>query len=377
MLPSVLLIDDPRLAAVHDVLLDLGAKLTIRRTPPQIERALEYAVFVTTAHTALTIGPLFEDTAHWLRPTWVAFHCQDFLPFRERLRKIDVDFLVHPNVDPEVLRLLMLRALYSGTEKRGSLRMPVGSKVTLELGQSAFPATLLEIVEGGCRLSCAQPVAQGADVTVVLPSTLGGGESIRLNGCVLREEPALEFEAQRRIAVRFEAPSSRTASSLESLCEGRAIGTAVTRLGDEENDAATLIVDQLEEIELPAKERRIQPRAAFNEELVGSIDDATQILFARDLSLEGVRVEARGDLRLGDRIAVAVAGSGCAEPLLIPSVVTRSDGDAGFVLHFDSLNASQRQRLERLIAALPPVEWLGDKAGNANELVLLRALVRP
>ncbi len=204
MLPSVLLIDDPRLAAVHDVLLDLGAELTIRRTPPQIERALEYAVFVTTAHTALTIGPLFEDTAHWLRPTWVAFHGQDFLPFRERLRNIDVDFLVHPNVDPEVLRLLMLRALYSGTEKRGSLRMPVGSEVTLELEQSAFAATLLEIGQGGCRLSCAQRVAQGADVTVVLPSTLGSGESIRLNGLVLREEPALEFEAQR-IAVQFEA----------------------------------------------------------------------------------------------------------------------------------------------------------------------------
>ena len=164
------------------------------------------------------------------------------------------------------------------------------------------------------------------------------------------------FEAQRRIAVRCEAPSSRTDSSLVSLCEGRAIGTAVTRLGDEENDDATLIVDQLDEIELPAKERRIQPRAALNEERVGSIDDARQFLFARDLSLEGVRVEARGDLRLGDRIAVAVAGSGCEEPLLIPSVVTRSDGDGGFVLRFDPLYSSPRQRLERLIAALPPLE---------------------
>ena len=119
--PSVLLIDDPRLDGVHDVLQDLGADVTIRRTPPLTERALGFTTFVSTAHRALEIGNLFEGTARWLRPTWVAFHNQDFLPLRERLRRIDVDFLVHPEVEPEVLRMLLLRALYSGTEKRGSL----------------------------------------------------------------------------------------------------------------------------------------------------------------------------------------------------------------------------------------------------------------
>jgi hypothetical protein len=378
--PSVLLIDDSRLAGVHDVLLDLGAEVTIRRTPPLAERALGYSMFVSTAHTALDIGPMFEGTAHWLRPTWVAFHSQDFLPLRERLRKIDVDFLVHPNIDPEVLRLLLLRALYSGTEKRGSLRVPVGSRVTVESGDtavSAFSATLLEIGPGGCRLSSEAAVAQGAAVVVGLPSALGDGEPVWLAGHVVREDPPMDFETQRTMAVRFEASASLTVSSLEALREGRAVGTAVTRLGDEESDAAPLIVEQLGEIQLPKKERRVLPRAAFVEQLVGFVSDATQVLFARDLSLEGVRVEPRGDLRAGDRIGVAIAGSGSQDPLLIQSIVTRSHASEDFVLRFDSLNAAQRQRLERMIASLPPVEWLGDEIGEANELVLLRAVIRP
>ena len=47
------------------------------------------------------------------------------------------------------------------------------------------------------------------------------------------------------------------------------------------------------------------------------------------------------------------------------------------VLRFHSLTDAQSSALERMIAALPPVEWLSDDLGSPDELVLLRAVVDP
>ena len=374
--PSVLLIDDPRLGGVQDVLEEIGAHVTTRRTRTLGAQPHAYELVVTTAHTALALGEVFAETARWLRPVWVAFHNQDFLPLRERLRRIGVDFLVHPNANREVLRLLLLRTLYTGTEKRETQRLPVGSEVSCETANDTFAATLLDIGPGGFRLSCGRDLEPGTRLTLVLPPSLSGGAAHRLIGCALREDVSAETDlTERAFAFRFEPVSRPEGPTLHALQEGRAIGSAVTRLGRDES-ASDLASDPLDEIAAPAKERRELPRGSYLREIRALTTDAADVLLARDLSVEGVRIGPCPDLATGARVEIAIPGAPREEALAIQSVVARDDRENGLYLRFGPLPPNDRKRLERIIAALPPLEWLGDEADGADPRVVVRALRR-
>ena len=53
---------------------------------------------------------------------------EDSTTLRARLRKIGFDYLVRRPVHPEALRLLIMRAVYSGLERRTQPRVPRGDR---------------------------------------------------------------------------------------------------------------------------------------------------------------------------------------------------------------------------------------------------------
>jgi hypothetical protein len=52
-------------------------------------------------------------------------------------------------------------------------------------------------------------------------------------------------------------------------------------------------------------------------------------------------------------------------PLIVDSEVERDDGERGFVLRFESLDAATKSRLDHLIQALPAVESVGRPDAGA------------
>jgi hypothetical protein len=65
------------------------------------------------------------------------------------------------------------------------------------------------------------------------------------------------------------------------------------------------------------------------------IGDETRVLLGRDLSRAGVRVEPAAGLTVGRALRVAIYGAARTEPVVVPAVVTRDDGEQGLLLRFD------------------------------------------
>src|SRR4030095_4645426 len=102
--PSVLIVDDGELGDVRRLLDELGvAYRHLRGGAVPTPLAAPQALLVSTAR-------------------------------RAALRRQGYDFLVRPPVHRESLRLLLLRTLYTGEERRRDARVSVGSEVSLRRG---------------------------------------------------------------------------------------------------------------------------------------------------------------------------------------------------------------------------------------------------
>ncbi len=91
------------------------------------------------------------------------------------------------------------------------------------------------------------------------------------------------------------------------------------------------------------------------------------MLVGRDLSLEGMRVETMDDVKIGERMHLAVYGE-AKEPLLIWATAKRDDED-GILLAFDPLPPATAQELQKIISRLPAVEAL-EGAGTVVGQIL-------
>jgi hypothetical protein len=95
-----------------------------------------------------------------------------------------------------------------------------------------------------------------------------------------------------------------------------------------------------------------------------------RMLFGRDLSSGGMRVDRHPELRVGARLRLALYDAAREAPLVVEAVVARDDGPRGFGLQFLSMTPELAQRLEQLVATLPPVERLDDgEAGALGSVV--------
>jgi hypothetical protein len=157
------------------------------------------------------------------------------------------------------------------------------------------------------------------------------------------------------------------------------LGTQITPLREEPNAACTdpgaesWLSYGFDEVE-PQVERRKAPRRSHRgrvDAICWQGDSEPRALLAKDLSLTGLCVNASIPLPVRGQIGLALYGRVREEPLFMRAEVVRRDGDE-VGLRFLALSPGQMSALERLIAALPPVEDLGVEV-RARHVVELSA----
>lgn len=102
--------------------------------------------------------------------------------------------------------------------------------------------------------------------------------------------------------------------------------------------------------------RRRAPRRAFHRKVPAFEARGLRVLVGRDLSTEGMRVDAAAGLEVGARLEVALYGAPREEPLMLHARVMRDDGPAGLALRFEDLDPATRERIAVILMRLPAIE---------------------
>lgn len=348
--PSVLLVDDGELGDVRRLLDELGVDYVHLRGA-SISDGLEPPrdLLLTTARRVQTIP---RDTRNPdTEPVRVVVANEEAETLRERLRRDGVDFLVRRPVHSEALRLLVLRALYRGPEKRRGVRVPFGVPVDCRISGTRVDALLLELSSAGCRLSLPRtkrPLAPvGAGLVVTIPPDEEDAEPFSLYGTVMRVHD--EHADEVTLAIGF------------------------GELGEAHRDALsrTLLRRAVGHVGSPS-ERREHPRALFDESITALNQEASSALVGRDVSLGGMRVDPHPDLKVGDELVLEIYGFADSAPSEVHATVIRDDGPDGLALRFEHVSPALARRLEELVTALPSIEPLRDGEAAAMGAVVSR-----
>ena len=408
MVPSVLLLDDGELEDIQRVLEDLKVPFArvrggaiVSGTPAPRD------LLISTPRRIDAVVPASGNAA----PVRIVVVSEDSTGLRDRLRRSGFDYLVRRPVHPEALRLLLVRSLYRGEEKRGEPRVAAGLDVSYRTGLRSRRAILADLSTKGCRLVSRNPVDPGRRIRVNLPEAIESGDPIGVVGRVLRSTPEERpgVGTVHVAAVLFDRVSDDARQALELLVEDLARGPATLRRGGarvlapaveergrgkhvhgaaprsggdpaaSEARHASLAVEMNLQAEGEAggatsKERRVQPRATYELTVPAFGKRALRVLVGRDLSVGGMRIERLPALEVGDRLHLAVYGSAEEAPFLVWGTVTRDDGEAGMGVVFDLLEPEIARRLERLVTSLPAVESLHDGEVEAMGTVVTEIL---
>jgi hypothetical protein len=363
--PSVLIVDDGELGEVRAILEDLGvepAHLRGGAVPAQL--APPGRLLVATARRAAVAQGW--PTAAEGGPVRIGVVTEDSNALRDALRRAGFDFLVRAPVHREALRLLMLRALYTGEERRSEARVFVGSEVLCRVGLRRRSATLIELSTRGARLLSRQPFVGGSRLTLRLPPELGGEGGTWLRAKVVRaHDGGAPGSPEHVAAIAFEGLGAAQQRALELALERCASGPALARA---DADAALASA-----AEADPGERRRERRASFS----GAVtlhDEARRALIGRDISPTGMRVEAQPDLAPGQRLHLAVYAGPGEPPIDVQARVLRNDGASGVALRFEALSAGAERRIEELVARLPSVEPLQGGECDALGSVVSRVI---
>ncbi len=348
--PSVLMLDDGELGDVRRLLEDLGVDFVHLRGAA-ISDGLEAPrdLLLTTSRRAQTIPRSAAG------PVRVVVASEDAETLRERLRKDGVDFMVRRPVHSEALRLLVLRALYRGPEKRRAIRVPFGVPVLCRIDGSRSEAVLAELSTGGCRLLLPTPCAVGSEVEVNVPAEADGEAPLVLTGTVLR---AHDDPHETSVALAFPEFDADTEAGLARALLRRAVASPEGGVSETASD----------------EERRSHARRPFETTVTDLTREASRALVGRDISLGGMRIDAHPELKVGDVLTLAVYGNTDGPPLEVKAEVARDDGEEGLGLVFRDVSADAAQRLEALVLAMPSIEPLADGEAAAMGAVLSRIL---
>ena len=346
--PSILLVDDGELGLVHELLEELGMRFehiraADRETPfPEPEQLL-----VTTWKLAELHQLRRSVSSLTTRAVWMAFVASEEPADRMSLQLKGFDFLVREPVHPMALRLLLLRALYSGDDKRRVRREAFGYQVEFESSRGTATGTLTDLSARGCRLFTQEPPRKEESVRIRIPAEVAGGEVLELPGTVLRTGIATSEggdEGDTSLGISFDPLDPELRRRLRVVLIERSSGPAVLTGGD---IAAK-----------PGKEgsRRRRPRSSYGSTIVAMSGGAAYALLAIDLSEAGMRVEQDPELAVGDRLRLAIHPR--TEPFLVEAIVVRDDGAKGMALNFEWVEPCAEESLRALVQSLPMIEIL-------------------
>lgn len=203
---SVLLVDDGELEDVRRLLGELGIDFAHVRggaVPSRLEAPRD--LFVTTMRRAKLARAWPHASDGTLGPVRIAVVDEDSPSARTSLRRMGFAYLVRRPVHPAALKLLLLRALYRGDERRGDARVPIGFDISLRSGMRRREALLVDLSRGGCRLVTDRALPAGAKLSLHLPGELLGEGDLTIAGQILRceRDPQALADGGFRIAVRF------------------------------------------------------------------------------------------------------------------------------------------------------------------------------
>jgi hypothetical protein len=297
------------------------------------------------------------------------------------------------------LRLLVLRALFQGTEQRLDPRIPANTAIDVRhRHDEASRAVLMDISNRGCRFLSPRALASGARVALEIPTDELDGEPLRLAGSVVRStaedrdafsaavlfDHALPTDHRRRLT-RLLNSLSRGAGSLHAEQDPSSTDFLPPRPSpeiagltlDAETDPPLRVEREMalriagaSEGTGAAKERRDNPRGPYPHKVVARGEEGRRVLMGRDLSRDGMRVEPLEDLDLGDRLRLSIFAPGRAEPFAMRAVVARDDGERGLVLRFEGVESEVGDALERMVGGLPDLEALeAGETGNLGRVV--------
>ena len=315
-------------------------------------------------------------------PFKIGIVSEDSNTLRNMLRRSGFDLLIRRPVHPYALRLLLLRALYRGVERRRESRAPVGYEISYRTGVRRRRAMLVELSTRGCRLLTDRAINIGSRVTLDLPSEITCTRSLQLRAKVIRSNPDENGAGgkQHAVALAFEKLSRLNRRHLVQVVKVRSRGPlvlsrAMARTSGAVAESPEPAPDPVEE-SAPiaaagsAEDRRKDPRAAFERSVTSLGEEASQVLMGRDLSVGGMRIEPDSGLEVGTKLQLAIYGAAREEPFLVRAIVVRDGGDEGVGLRFEHLPSDVAARLESLVASLPSVESLhGTEADGLGSVV--------
>jgi hypothetical protein len=153
---------------------------------------------------------------------------EDSPTLRAQLRAEGFDYLIRRPVHTEALRLLLLHCIYQGDERRVEPRIPVGFKVSFRTGLLPRKALLADLSTRGCRIVSNWPIEPGKRITVTIPESAAGKQTITVKGHVVRIslDEHIGPEGPYAAAVAFERVSDEVQEVLERILAERARGPA-------------------------------------------------------------------------------------------------------------------------------------------------------
>ena len=371
----VLLIDDGELDDVRAILEEVGAEFAhLRGGAVPSEMGPPDQLFIATPRRAM----LAKDWPGGPLPVKVGIVTEDSNTLRAMLRRIGFDLLVRRPVHPYALRLVLLRALYSGSERRQKPRFPIGYSVSFRAGFRRKKAVLADLSMRGARLLLDQPLALGSRITLQLERELAGGKALSLRGKIVRVSDTPEEDGQYVAGLQFEKVDREGLARLLVLLKRSAEGP-VTLAGEvaqrDLSEPATPTDGPPAALATP-ENRRKHGRAVFGREVVKLDDEASSVLLGRDISIGGMRIESTTNLGLGDQLRLAIYGGPREDPFIVRATVVRQETTTSYGLKFDGLKPAVASRLESLVARLPAVESLQGAESDALGSVVSRILER-
>jgi len=366
MAESVLLIGDDELKDVRDALEELRVDYRWLRLGDTkgLAHASATRLLVTSARQGLLIEPAARPPSP--RPVCLAILDEDSKTVSARLRERGFDYLVRRPVHPIALQLLLLRALYRGDERRVSPRVPIGGMASYRSSLRWRPALVADLARGGCRFFVSKALEPDTQLRLQLPKEMTGDTPLELPGWVVRceRDPLGSAELPFCVALAFELLPPESDEALGALLEARTSGPE--RLSPAEAEqawrewtkgAAARRAARGAPLEAEPRKGRRTPRRRFRSRIaaIRQRDRAMRVLVGRNLSVGGLLLDPDPDLRVGDRIALALFGKP-EQRINLQARVVRNDPEAGLALAFDALSADATRELEALVAGLPCVE---------------------